>query len=159
MARMLVAYYSRSGHTKRMAEEIVKGAQEAGAQADLLNVEQVDLGKLRDYDAIILGSPCYYGTMAAPVKDLIDRSVKHHGKLSGRVGGAFASSGHRAGGNETTVLDILKALLIHGMVISGTAGDDHYGPVSIGKPDEDSLKTCREYGQRLAGYAERLRGG
>jgi NAD(P)H dehydrogenase (quinone) len=158
MVRMLVSYYSRSGHTKAMAEEIARGARDAGAQVDLLNVEQVDVKGLKEYDAIILGSPTYYGTMAAPVKELIDQSVKLHGKLAGRVGGAFASSGMRAGGNETTVLDILKALLIHGMVVIGTSGEDHYGPVAIKAPDEKAIKSCNAYGRKLAELTQRLRG-
>jgi multimeric flavodoxin WrbA len=64
------------------------------------------------------GSPTYYGTMAWELKKLLDESVKFHGKLRGKVGGAFTSSANVGGGNETTVLDILKALLIHGMVVA-----------------------------------------
>ncbi len=158
MVKMLVSYYSRSGHTKAMAEEIAKAARDAGAQVDLLNIEQVEVKLLTEYDGIILGSPTYYGTMAAPLKEFIDRSVKVHGKLKGRVGGAFASSGMRAGGNETTVLDILKALLIHGMVVIGTSGEDHYGPVAIKTPDEAAVKTCRVYGKKLAELTQKLRG-
>ena len=44
-------------------------------------------------DGIILGSPTYYGTMAAEMKAFIDRSVKYHGKLEGKIGGAFSSGG------------------------------------------------------------------
>ena len=158
MVRMLVGYYSRSGHTKAMAEEITKGAREVdGVEVDLLHVEQVDVKSLREYDVIVLGSPTYYGTMAAPVKELIDKSVKVHGKLAGCVGGGFASSGMRAGGNETTVLDIRKALLIHGMVVLGTAGEDHYGPVAIKAPDEAAVKSCNKYGRRLGELAIKLR--
>ena len=157
MVRMLVGYYSRSGHTKRMAEEIAKAAEAAGAQVDLLNVEQIDYKKLPDYDCLVMGSPTYYGQMAAEVKELFDKSVKVHGKLAGRLGGAFASSGRRAGGNETTILSILNAWLIHGMLVSGTSGSDHYGPVAVGAPDKDALKSCAEYGDRLVEQAKLLR--
>ena len=158
MAKVLVTYFSRTGNTKRMAEEIAEGAKGAGAEVVLRPVKEVDPKAFREFDAIIMGSPTYYGTMAAECKALIDRSVVLHGKLDGRVGGAFTSSGGRAGGNETTVLDILKAWLIHGMVVQGTSGEDHYGPVAIEGPDKDSLETCRAYGARLAELAKRLRG-
>jgi NAD(P)H dehydrogenase (quinone) len=158
MVKVLVCYYSRSGHTKRMAEEIAQACEQAGGEVDLLQVEQVDIMSMREYDCIILGSPTYYGTMAAPAKELIDKSVKNHGKLKGRVGGAFTSSGHRAGGNETTVIDILKAWLIHGMVVEGEAGDDHYAPVGIGAPDEATLKSCAKYGAKLTELAKTLKG-
>jgi NAD(P)H dehydrogenase (quinone) len=142
-----------------MAEEIAAGAKGAGASVDVLNVEQVDVKGLREYDAIVFGSPTYYGTMAAPVKEVFDESVKLHGKLAGRVGGAFTSSGARAGGNETTVLDILKAWLVHGMMVMGDAGSDHYGPVAIGTPDEKALRSCHEYGRRLTELAAKVRAG
>ena len=129
MVKMLVSYYSRSGHTKRMAEEIAKAAEEAGAEVDLLNLDKVDVKSLVDYDCMVIGSPTYYGQMAGIVKEFFDRSVKIHGKLAGKVGGAFASSGLRAGGNETTVLSILNAWLVHGMLVMGSSGADHFGPV------------------------------
>ncbi len=158
MTKVLVTYFSRSGNTKRMAELVAEGARAAGADVDVRPVKEADPKGLEAYDAIIMGSPTYYGTMAAECKSFIDRSVARHGRLDGRVGGAFTSSGHRAGGNETTVLDILKAWLIHGMVVEGTSGDDHYGPVAVGDPDADSEESCREYGRRLAELAGRVRG-
>ncbi len=63
--------------------------------------------------------------MAAEIKKFIDESVKFHGKLEGKVGGAFSSSAQIGGGNETTIMDILKTLLIHGMIIQGSSKGDH----------------------------------
>ena len=157
MVKMLVGYYSRSGHTKQMAEAIADSARGAGAEVDLLHVDQIDVRTLQEYDCLVLGSPTYYGTMAAPVKEVIDKSVKLHGKLKGRLGGGFASSGGRAGGNETTILDIHMAWLVHGMLVLGTSEPDHFGPVSIKKPDEACLKSCASYGQRLVEYTRLLR--
>ena len=158
MVRMLVCYYSRSGHTKLMAEAIAKAAEGAGADVDLKHVDQVDFMTWRDYDCIVMGSPTYYGSMAAECKELLDKSVKLHGKLNGRLGGAFTSSGGRAGGNETTIIDILKAWLIHGMLVSGTTNSDHYGPVAVGRPDDKALASCTEYGERMVEQARLLRG-
>ena len=158
MVRMLVCYYSRSGHTKLMAEAIAKAAEGAGADVDLKHVDQVDFMTWRDYDCIVMGSPTYYGSMAAECKELLDKSVKLHGKLNGRLGGAFTSSGGRAGGNETTIIDILKAWLIPGMLVSGTTNSDHYGPVAVGRPDDKALASCTEYGERMVEQARLLRG-
>ncbi len=157
MASLLITYYSRSGNTEQMAREVAAGAEEvAGVRVDLRPVAEVAIDNLLNFDGILMGSPVYYGTMAAELKDLIDRSVKHHGKLSGKVGGAFASSGGPGGGNETTVLDIVKALLIHGMIVQGDADGDHYGPIAVGAPDERSKKECRRFGRRMAELTARL---
>jgi len=109
MAKILVCYYSRTGNTQRMAEAVGQGAREvAGVDVDVLPVGKVTAGDLLKYDAIAMGSPTYYGSMAAELKTLIDESVAFHGQLQGKVGAAFASSANVGGGNETTVMDILK---------------------------------------------------
>jgi len=136
MGRILVLYHSRGGNTARMAQLVAEGAREKGATVDLRPVEEVSPDDLLDYDGIIAGSPTYYGQMSAELKRLLDESVRHHGKLNGKVGGAFTSAGNIGGGNETTIMGILQAMLIHGMVIQGTPQGDHYGPVAVGAPDE-----------------------
>ena len=113
---------------------------------------------LLEYDGILMGSPVFYGTMAAELKKLIDDSVAYHGKLTGKVGGAFASSANVGGGNETTVMDIVKALLIHGMIVPGSADGDHYGAVSIGSPDARAEDECRKSGKLVAELAVKLHG-
>jgi NAD(P)H dehydrogenase (quinone) len=154
---MLVTFYSRTGNTRKMAEEVAAGAaEEAGVSIALRPVGEVRPDTLLEFDAVAIGSPVYYGTMAAEVKELIDASVKHHGKLVGKVGGAFSSSGGPRGGNETTVLDIVKALMVHGMIVQGDAEGDHYGPIAVGAPDARSVKECRRFGRRLAGLALQL---
>ncbi|TAN59118.1 flavodoxin family protein [bacterium] len=157
MAKILVAYYSVSGHTKRMAELIAEGIKkEETVDVALRNVEEVKVDELLDYQCIVIGSPVYYGSMASPIKKLFDESVKFHTKLDGRVGGAFASSANIGGGNETTILDILNAMLIHGMIVQGDPKGDHYGPVSIGAPDERSQKQCLRYGERMARLVKKI---
>ncbi len=150
MAKVLVIYYSRSGHTKKMADSICEGVKKEGLEAVLKNVKDVPVRDLLKYEGIIIGSPTYYGSMAAQIKKLLDDSVAFHGELDGKVGAAFASSANIAGGNETTILDILNALLIHGMIIQGDPQGDHYGAVSINEPDARSTKECVRLGSRVA---------
>jgi len=156
MTKALVVYYSRSGNTKKMAQFIVEGMKDEGVEADLKDVKEVLADELLKYDVIAIGSPTYYGTMAAEIKKLLDESVKLHGKLEGKIGGAFASSANIAGGNETTILDILNAMLIHGMIIQGDPKGDHYGPVAIGSPDDRSKNECLRMGERLVKLARKL---
>lgn len=157
MAKVLIAYHSSSGNTEKMAKAIEKGAKKAGAEVTLKRVDALDVDDLLDYDAIIVGSPTYYGSMAANVKKMFDDSVKFHGKLEGKVGAAFTSSANIGGGNETVIRGILDALLIHGMIIQGNHQGDHYGPVSIGSPDPRVEKQCVVLGERTAQLADRLK--
>jgi len=156
MAKALVIYYSRSGNTKKMAQLVAEGIKKEGMEVTLKDVKDTNVDELLKYEAIIIGSPTYYGTMASEIKKLLDDSVKFHGKLEGKIGAAFASSANIAGGNETTILDILNAMLIHGMIIQGDPQGDHYGPVAIGFPDKRSTKECIRMGVRVAKLANRI---
>lgn len=156
MAKILVIYYSRSGNTKKMAEEVVEGIRQEAVEADLKDVKAVEPDQLMEYQGIIIGSPTYYGTMAYQLKKLFDASVSFHGKLDGKVGAAFSSSVNIGGGNETTILDILNAMLIHGMIIQGDPQGDHYGAVAIGAPDARSTKECVRMGARIAKLVKKL---
>jgi len=151
MGKILIAYYSRTGNTEAMAGFVAQGAEEeGGAEVAVKRVQDIKAKELLKYDGLIFGAPTYYGTMPHEMKRLFDQSVAFHGKLSGKVGGAFASSANVGGGNETTVLDILKAFLIHGMILQGDPSGDHYGPVSIGAPDKRSEGECIRLGLRIA---------
>jgi NAD(P)H dehydrogenase (quinone) len=156
MPRALVAYYSRTGNTKKLAVKIAEVLEAEGLAVALKKVVDTAAADLIGYDCIVLGSPTYYGSMAWEMKKLLDESVKLHGKLRGKVGGAFTSSANIGGGNETTILDILQALLIHGMVVRGDHRFDHYGPVSIGRPDKRSLACCEAHARNLAALTKKL---
>ncbi len=157
MARVLISYYSRSGNTRKMAEKIRDGAEAVeGVEVELKKVKETTLDDLLDADGIILGSPTYFGVMAAEAKDLVDRSVKYFGKMAGKVGGAFTSSGGIGGGNETTIGSILYAWLIHGMVVQGFQKGSHYGPVAVGAPDERAEDECVRYGRQTAELTKKL---
>ena len=68
------------------------------------------------------------------------------------MGAAFTFSGAISGGNETTLLSMIEAMLIHRMVVFGNPlkAGGHYGVVCIGKPQDKELEACRSLGERAA---------
>jgi len=157
MARVLISYFTKSGHTKEMAQCIKEGLDSLGdVDVSLKKVQETTIDDLRSSDGIIIGSPTYFGVMAAAVKELMDKSIQCYGKLVGKVGGAFTSSGMIGGGNETTITSILQGLLIHGMIVQGVQKGNHYGPVSIGAPDEEVRGECVQYGKMIGALVKRL---
>ncbi len=154
--KILVIYYSQTGNTKSMAKEVTEGVKAEGIDVELKDVEKVKSKELLKVEGIIIGSPTYYGGMAYQIKHLLDESVEFHGDLDGKVGAAFSSSANVGGGNETTILDIINAMLIHGMIVQGDSSGDHYGPVAIGAPDERSSEQCKRLGQRTARLVKKL---
>ncbi len=156
MPTVLIVYHSRTGNTEEMAKAVAEGVKSTGMKVVRKRVQQTTLQDLLKADGIILGSPTYYGTMASEVKSFIDRSVKYHGKLEGKVGATFSSGGGLGGGVETTVLDLTKAFLIHGMIVQGDPWGSHYGTVSIGRPNTSAKKECKKLGEKVAHLVKRL---
>jgi len=140
-----------------MAEVITGVLRDQKAKVDLFSVEEVSPEDLLKYDGIIIGSPTYYGTLAYQVKKLLDDSVKFHGKLDGKIGGAFSSAANVGGGNETTVLSILEAMAIHGMIIQGDPKGDHYGPIAISGVDERAEGNCKRFAQRFISLLKKIK--
>lgn len=156
MPRLLIVYHSKTGNTEKMAGYIKEGIESEGVEAVCRKAADTDPRELLDYDGVIAGSPTYYGAMAWEVKKLLDDSVIFHGSLEGKAAGAFASSANLGGGNETTVLNILQALLVHGMAAQGSSSGAHYGPVSLGEPDGKVKASCIEFGKKYARLAKKL---
>jgi len=159
MTHVTVIYDSRTGNTEKMALAVAEGARKVkGTEVVLLQVDKAKMSDLTSSDAIIIGSPTYYGNMSGKVKSFIDQTNKVHGKLNGKVGGAFTSSGDTACGAETTLLSILEAMLIHGMVVQGRYDNKHYGPTAVEAPDKKEIESCKELGERVARLATALKG-
>lgn len=156
MVKVLVVYDSKSGNTEKMAQAVAKGAKQAGAEVTAKKVNETQNKDLLEADGIVMGSPTYFGQMSSKLKALIDESVKLHEKLTGKVGGAFTSSGGTASGAETTLLSILEAMLIHGMIVQGRADDNHYGVAVTGTPKKEGLAECETLGKNVALLAEKL---
>jgi len=157
MAKILVVYDSRSGHTEKMAFAVAEGAKQiSGVEVVVKKVDRTSVEDLVSTDGIIMGSPTYYGQMSAKLKVFIDESVEIHGKLEGKVGAAFTSSGGIATGAETTLLSILQAMLVHGMIVKGRSDDKHYGASAVGSPREKELESCKALGKRVAKLIKKL---
>jgi len=158
MVKILVVYDSKTGNTERMAFAVAEDAkQTSGVEVNIKRADQTSLEDLLGADGIIMGSPTYYGQMSAKLKALIDESVEIHGKLEGKVGAAFTSSGGTATGAETTLLSILQAMLVHGMIVQGRSDAKHYGAAAVESPNEKELETCKELGKRVANLVLKLK--
>ena len=159
MTRVMVVYDSQTGHTEKMAEAVAQGARSSGAEVIVSKAGDADFREMANSDALVVGSPTHFGGMSEPVKSMLVKSLRIWGELDGKVGAAFTSSLYPAGGNETAVLSILHALMIHGMVVVGnsTGSDSYYGGISFGAPSGRSLSNSEELGRRVAEVADRLK--
>ena len=158
--QILILYYSKGGNTRRLAEAIAGGVEAVeGVKALMKNTSDVTKDDFAGCDGIIAGSPVYFGTMAAELKKVFDDFVGVRKKMEGKVGAAFTTSGDPTGGKETTMMSIIQALMIYGMVIVGDpmSATGHYGVGCVGAPDPKSKENGSKLGRRVAELAKRLR--
>ncbi|HEN21157.1 MAG TPA: flavodoxin family protein [Desulfobacteraceae bacterium] len=159
--QILVLYFSKGGNTRKLAEEIAGGVNEVdGVEAVLKKTDEVTEEDFIASDGIIAGSPVYFGLMSAELKKVFDAFVSVRKKMEGKIGAAFATSGDASGGKETTMMSIIQALLIYGMIIVGDpmSATGHYGVSCVGEPDDKIRKNGAELGRRVAQTAKKLRG-
>ncbi len=77
LAKVLVAYESKYGNTKLVAEKIIEGIKEVGDIETMLNeLKEVDLNAVSSYDAILVGSPNHIGGPTRGIKKFIDKLGK-----------------------------------------------------------------------------------
>jgi len=137
---VLVLYYSRNGHVKKLAEEIAQGVESAGMEARLRTVPAVSTvceataedipssgdiycteQDLANCSGLLMGSPTRFGNMAAPLKYFLDGTAGlwMNGALINKPAGAFTSTSSLHGGQESTLLTMMVPLLHQGMVFAG----------------------------------------
>ena len=158
--QVLVMYYSRTGNTERLAEHIANGVKEIeGVTCKLVSVDKVTKEDFLSSDGIIAGSPVYFGTMAAELKNIFDKYIGIRKKMGDKIGAAFTTSGDQAGGKETTIFSIIQAMLIYGMIIVGDPLDatGHYGVACTGAPDSKTAANAAKLGKRVAVLVKKIK--
>ena len=200
MAKVLVLYYSMYGHIETMAKAVAEGASGvAGTTVDIKRVPETmpeDVAKgagakldqdapvasvddLVNYDAIIFGVPTRFGNMCGQMRTFLDQTggLWAQGKLIGKIGSVFASTGTQHGGQETTITSTHTTLLHHGMVLVGVpyscegltkmdqiTGGSPYGATTLAgadgsrQPSENELDIARFQGKHVAELAAKLAG-
>lgn len=196
--RVLVLYHSSWGHIEKMAEAVAEGARsEAGVDVDIKRVPEtmpaemmaqahmkVDQkapvatpDELANYDAIIFGTPTRFGNMSGQMRNFLDQTgaLWATGKLIGKVGSVFTSTGTGIG-NESTILTTHVTLLHQGMVIVGVPfgapgigdisqvhGGSFYGAGTIAgsdgsrQPGEMELGMAKFQGAHVARIAKKMK--
>ena len=158
--QILILYHSKGGNTRKLAEAVAKGVEAVeGVRAVLKSTDKVTKDDFLASDGVIAGSPVYFGVMAAELKKVFDDFVGVRKKMEGKVGAAFSTSGDVTGGKETTMISIIQAMLIYGMIILGDpmSATGHYGVACVGAPDSKSEENAIKLGQRVAETAKKLR--
>jgi NAD(P)H dehydrogenase (quinone) len=154
-----------------MAQGVSDGAKSvAGTTVDLKRVTDVATEDLLSADAVIVGSPVYFGNVSGEVKAFLDNwflkfGVFRDAKMRNKVAGAFVTGAAISNGKETAMQAIHAALLMNQMVIVSAGGAfGAYGASATTGPDspgidDKKLEAARALGKRVAEFAAVIQRG
>ena len=196
-SRLLIVYYSRTGSVEALATAAAAGARATGAEVRIRRAREVApataMAKVKGWvesaarqdalydapseadaewaDAILFGTPCYFGAMATELKNFFDQLGPQwkRGALAGKVGGAFATASWPHGGTEVVTMAMYAPMAHLGMVIVPTgytdeamleAGSPYGASAIVGAENDDprpeDLDAARHQGRRTATIAAAL---
>jgi NAD(P)H dehydrogenase (quinone) len=158
---VLIAYHSVTGNTEKMAQGVAEGAKAvADTNVAVKRVGEVAAEDLLSSDAVVVGSPVYFGNMAGEVKTFFDNWLLKFDfyrdfKMQNKIGAAFATGGAASNGKEIMMMAALEAMLINKMIVVSAGGPFGFGASATTGPDspgidEKELAAARELGKRVA---------
>jgi multimeric flavodoxin WrbA len=125
-ARVTVAYHTGYGKTGSLAKAVARGASSVdGVAVDILDVTQVDddgWAALDAADAIIFGSPTYFGSVSAEMKRFLEGTVDrwiNGPRWKDKLAAGFTNSKTMSGDKLNTLFDLLAFAAQHGMIWVG----------------------------------------
>ena len=141
MSKIAVVYWSGTGNTEAMANEVAEGAKAAGAEVDVLTASEFGADKMDAYDAVAFGCP------AMGAEELEDSEFEPmfsdcEGKLGGKKIALFGSYGW---GDGEWMRNWVEQMEGAGATVVG--GED---AICQEAPDEDAQDELKAMGKQLA---------
>jgi multimeric flavodoxin WrbA len=143
MINALVLYHSQQyGNTEKMAEAVAEGLKDSGCNVTLhnTNTQRYSIDEFGLFDIVAFGTPDYFGYLAGTLKTFLDDWYLHRNKpgFKGKPYGLFLS--HGGGGKAVESLSLFRYI---GTQVGKSV-------ISIGTPNENVIKLCRDLGKDLA---------
>lgn len=148
MMKVIIIYESKYGNTKRVAETIIEGIKEVGGiETSIKELKEVDLKKVAEYDAILIGSPNHMGGPTRGIKSFIDKlgNLQLKGKMFAvfdtYLGKDFEKAMKKMEKRISEKVPEMKQI-VHGLSIKVHGMK---GPIVEGE-----LSKCKEFGKEIA---------
>jgi len=184
MTKVVVVYHSGYGHTQRVAQQVAIGANAELIAIDAEgNVADSAWDQLAAADAIIFGAPTYMGSPSWQFKKFADATSKawFTRAWQDKVFGGFTNSASLNGDKQVALITLQTLASQHGGIwvslglmpsnskaaqrtdinnLGGSVGLLVQSPAdaSVDEIPQGDLDTAKQYGERVASIAAKLRG-
>ena len=143
MAKILVAYASITGNTKKMAHYIAEGIRFSGSEAVVNNISTIkEADALDGFNGYVFGSPTYHRDMTENMKTFLLFAKKAN--LEGKLAGAFGTYTH-SGDAPSLILETMEYVY---KMESTRLGSFNLKEALINTPD--GIRACQDYGKSLS---------
>ena len=151
MLRALVAYYSETGNTEKVAKALGEGIRRTGVETEIRMIDEIAISDIEDYCLICVGTPVHYFNPAKNVLAFLDRLPD----LSEKYGVAFSTHGGAGPGRSLTRIE--KVLKDRGLTFLGSqttiAANYHTKRVKHrNRPNKDDLRKFEVFGAKIANH-------
>ena len=140
MSKIAVVYWSGTGNTEAMANEVAEGAKAAGAEVDVLTASEFGADKMDAYDAVAFGCPAM-GDEVLEEDEFEPMFSSCEEKLSGKKIGLFGSYGW---GDGDWMHNWEAKCKEDGAVLVAD------GVICQEEPDDEAVENCKALGKALA---------
>ena len=158
--KALIIYFSQTGFTRKVAEQIRDGIADAGGGCELVSLADVKQESLADYDLVGLGCPVFYYKEPFNVRDFMQGLPE----LKGKQWFVFCSHGSVAGNTLASMSEALQRKGIRVVGYHDTYADASlpfypYPTLTTGHPDERDYEEAHAFGREVAERSRRIAGG
>jgi flavodoxin len=154
MKKVLIAYFSLTGNTEKMAEYVAEGVRFAGNQAVTKKISEIKKADdLAGYDGYIFGSPTYSLDVPEPMKKFL--LVVQKAGLEGKLGGTFGSYTHDVSYKHDAYA---PAIIFNTLQDMCKMEPFELGPFNLKEElveTSEGMRTCHDYGRV---FGEKLSG-
>ncbi len=140
MSKVAVVYWSGTGNTEQMAQQVAEGAKQAGAEVSLFSSAEFGADQMDAYDAVAFGCPSM-GSEQLEESEFDPMFQDCRAKLNGKKIALFGSYGWGDGQWMRDWEEVCRgdsAVLVADPVICNEA------------PDDDANENCQSLGKALA---------
>ena len=142
MKKVLIAYSSRTGTTRKMADYLAEGVRMSGNEVETVKISTLkDETAIAGYDAYLFGCPTYHKDMTGGMKQFLFKAERAN--LTGKVAGAFGSHTH-SGEAAPMIYDTMQHVF---KMDTTTLGPLNLTEETMGT--DDGLKACHDYAKAV----------
>ena len=140
MSKVAIVYWSGTGNTEQMAQQVQAGAERAGAEAALLSSAEFSADKMDEFAAVAFGCPSM-GTEQLEESEFDPMFQDCRAKLAGKKIGLFGSYGW---GDGQWMRDWEEMCKEDGAVLAAEP------VICQDAPDDAAAEDCQALGKALA---------